>query len=204
MAQNAIKNMIENRDTIRRIMELDSNGSMDRMLENAVNNGSFVKGEDGGRYTPKNNVLNEMSKFQRPINPNTKLPKAIVESFMKNPGTAMPLPPEMGGSVLDGFEIPQLERPLNEQKETSAQPTTQNDGSIDYSLLKSIINEAVQENVKKYMSAFAKKMLNEGVGGNQGGIKVIKLGEGLTFVDGEGNIYEAKLKFKRNIKEINE
>ena len=87
-------------------------------------------------------------------------------------------------------------------KESSPTVQQQNISSgIDYSLLRTIINEAVQENVKKYMSAMTKKLINEGAGniGNNDNIQAIKLGESFSFITKNGDVYEAKLTKKYNI-----
>ena len=42
MRQNAIRNLVGNRDAIRRIMAMDANGSMDKMVTEAKNNGSLT------------------------------------------------------------------------------------------------------------------------------------------------------------------
>ena len=40
MGKNAIRNLVGNRDAIRRIMAMDADGSMDRIVESARSNGS--------------------------------------------------------------------------------------------------------------------------------------------------------------------
>ena len=73
-------------------------------------------------------------------------------------------------------------------------------GSIDYSLLRTIINEAVQENVKKYVSAMTKKLMNESVK-NEGTVQAVKIGDKFSFITENGDVYEATLKFKTNLNE---
>ena len=188
-------------------MAMDANGTMDKMVKESVQNGSFQFGEDGGTYTPKPRqgtmprVINNAS-----INPNSKLPNIIKESFAKNPIPDMPMPSGYGGSVLDelGFtpnQTLQQPKPMVTEQYTVPMQTMPQTNGIDYSLIKTIINEAVEEKVKKYVSALSKKLISEGVG-HVGGSKtnMVILGDTFSFCDKDGNLYEATLKFKKNIK----
>lgn len=199
---NTLKNIINNRDSIRRIMALDSNGTMDKMLENKVKDGTLVYSQDGATYNPPSSEsMNQKiaeTRISSGMFDNSKLPKAILESFKINPIADAPLPEGMGGSVLDGIDIPPIKKGTQALKEQYTSQT----GLIDYSLIRTIINEAVEEKVKKYVSAMAKKLINEGVGKNAGAKvnTMLMLGESIDFCDDEGNVYEATLKFKKNIK----
>lgn len=205
MANNSF---ISNRENIRRIMAMDSNGTMDRMVRESVENGSFQFGEDGGTYTPKarQGSMPRAINSNGPINPNSKLPSVIKESFANNPIPDLPYPSGLGGSVLDELGIPPkqaLQQPkttMVEQYSTPMQTTPQMSG-IDYSLIKTIVNEAVEEKVKKYVSALSKKLISEGVGGaGNSKTNMVILGDAFSFCDKDGNLYEATLKFKKNIK----
>lgn len=235
MAADTIKNVISHRDNIRRIMAMDSNGTMDRMAAEAQARGAIgMVNEDGVIYTPQQlpqqpmqqqamPMVNEDGVIYNPqqtrkihamgidestpINPNSKMPKAVIESFKRNPGKAGSLPSGLGGSVLDGFkyEPVQPSQPqrsmVTEQYQAGMQTMPQTSG-IDYSLIKTIIDESVEKTVKKYVSALSKKLISEGVGAGNGANKVdtIMLGEKFNFCDTDGNVYEATLKFKKNIK----
>jgi hypothetical protein len=142
-----------------------------------------------------------------PINPNSKMPKAVIESFKRNPGKTGNLPSGLGGSVLDGFSYDPVQPSQSqrsmvaEQRQAGMQTMSQTSG-IDYSLIKTIIDESVDKTVKKYVSALSKKLISEGVGTGSGANKVdtIMLGNTFNFCDTDGNLYEATLKFKKNIK----
>ena len=69
---------------------------------------------------------------------------------------------------------------------------------IDYSLLKTIINESVQENVRKYMSALAKKLISEGIGGGNE-IQAIKIGKKISIISENGDIYASELRKVGNV-----
>ena len=196
MANN---NFISNRDNIRRIMAMDMNGTMDKMVKESVKNGTFTFGENGGEYTPKK-TFGAMPRMTT-VNPNSKLPKAIMESMTENP-IDIPLPSGFGGSVLDGLDIPPLKKnqPITEQHIVPTQTIPQTSG-IDYSLIKTIIDESVDKTVKKYISALSKKFINEGVGSVSGSkANMVVLGDTFSFCDKDGNVYEATLRFKKNIK----
>ena len=118
-----------------------------------------------------------------PRNPNnSKLPKEIVESMTSNPIG--------GGSPLDAF-IDQ-EKPINEQTATrfhryTPQANIPMGGAngIDYSVIKAIVNECLNE--------YFKRPLNESVGTLSG----IGLKEGkIKLVDNKGNIFSANLEYQ--------
>lgn len=235
MAADTIKNVISHRDNIRRLMAMDTNGTMDRMVAEAQARGAVgMVNEDGVIYTPQQPtqqptqpqampMVNEDGVIYNPqqsrkihamgidestpINPNSKMPKAVIESFKRNPGKTGNLPSGLGGSVLDGFkyEPVQPSQPqrsmVTEQYQVGMQTMPQTSG-IDYSLIKTIIDESVDKTVKKYVSALSKKLISEGVGAGNGANKVdtIMLGDKFNFCDSDGNLYEATLKFKKNIK----
>ena len=231
MAADTIKNVISHRDNIRRIMAMDSNGTMDRMAAEAQARGAMgMVNEDGVIYTPQQPMQQQAMPMvnedgviynpqqsrkihamgideSTPINPNSKMPKAVIESFKRNPGKTGNLPSGLGGSVLDGFSYDpvQSSQPqrsmVAEQRQAGMQTMPQTSG-IDYSLIKTIIDESVDKTVKKYVSALSKKLISEGVGTGSGANKVdtIMLGNTFNFCDTDGNLYEATLKFKKNIK----
>ena len=53
MANNVIQNVINNRNDIMRIMNMDSNGTMDQMVKNRLQEGTLTYGENGPTYTPR-------------------------------------------------------------------------------------------------------------------------------------------------------
>lgn len=235
MAADTIKNVISHRDNIRRLMAMDTNGTMDRIAAEAQARGAMgMVNEDGVICTPQQPIQQPMQPQatpmvnedgviynpqqtrkihamgideSTPINPNSKMPKAVIESFKRNPGKTANLPSGLGGSVLDGFkyEPVQPSQPqrsmVTEQYQAGMQTMPQTSG-IDYSLIKTIIDESVDKTVKKYVSALSKKLISEGVGAGNGANKVdtIMLGDKFNFCDSDGNLYEATLKFKKNIK----
>lgn len=205
MAQNAINNLVNNRDKIRQLMAMD--GKMDQIVESARMNGTLVGSDDGATYTQPSTKptqplgLGSVVVNEEVMSKHSKMPRAILESFQKNPGQTMPLPSGMGGSVLDGIDIPVQKRVPMVNEQAVSSPVMAPANNIDYSLLRTIINEAVQENVKKYMSALSKKLISEGMGNkNAASIEAIKFGDKCSVILSNGDIYEAQgFKFKYNI-----
>lgn len=115
-----------------------------------------------------------------------KLPAAIRESFAKTPPMTGRDTTMMGQMAknLSLNEQP-VQKPVRQQQ---AIPT-QNMGGIDYSLIKSIIDESVQRNLRE----MNKGMLNENT------LKGLKINKGnkIQLIDNAGNLYEAVLTLKK-------
>ena len=199
MAAETLNRLMQNRDAIRKIMAMDSNGKMDTMLENAVKGGNVSYSQDGVAYNGASSYSDDgRVVVNEEVMKHSRMPKKILESFHQNPGS----PTKMPTSVLDGLGLESLNEMRNENNTPQIAPMTQVGGStIDYSLLRTIINEAVQENVKKYMVALSKKLISEGVShtGQGDTIQAVKLGENFSFITENGDVYEAKLTYKTNL-----
>ena len=205
MGQNAIRNLVGNRDAIRRIMAMDADGSMDRMVETARSNGSLTFDGEGGSYSGsgKQGQLQDMGSVvvnEQVMQGHRHMPKAVLESFRQNPGK------EASISVLGGLDISQFQKQQSQKNVVQEQMVQQQQaitqvGGVDYSLLKTIINEAVQENVKKYMSALSKKLISEGVSGKGNEIQAIKIGKKLSIITENGDIYSSSLHKMGNVRD---
>ena len=205
MGQNAIRNLVGNRDAIRRIMAMDADGSMDRMVESARSNGSLTFDGEGGSYSGsgKQGQLQDMGSVvvnEQVMQGHRHMPKAVLESFRQNPGK------EASISVLSGLDISQFQKQQSQknvvqEQMVQQQPAMTQVGGVDYSLLKTIINEAVQENVKKYISALSKKLISEGVGGKGNEIQAIKIGKKLSIITENGDIYSSSLQKMGNVRD---
>lgn len=114
----------------------------------------------------------------------SSLPDKLKESMLNNPIDVTGL---SNMSVLDNMGIkPQAtpKRQINEQRAAgySAQPQ-----SVDYSIIKAIVNECLNEHLKK-------QPLNEGATLQTIGLK----GGTISLVDNKGNVYQAKLELIGN------
>ena len=205
MGQHAIRNLVGNRDAIRRIMAMDADGSMDRIVESARSNGSLTFDGEGGSYSGsgKQGQLQDMGSVvvnEQVMQGHRHMPKAVLESFRQNPGK------EASISVLGGLDISQFQKQQSQKNVVQEHMVQQQQamtqvGGVDYSLLKTIINEAVQENVKKYMSALSKKLISEGVGGKGNEIQAIKIGKKLSIITENGDIYSSSLQKMGNVRD---
>jgi hypothetical protein len=213
MAADTLNNLVKNRENIRRIMRMDSNGQMKTMLESAIKSGRISYDQDGMAVLNQQSSpmqLNEQTGTQantvvvnEEVMKKSKLPLAVLESFKENPGipvqSGIPTPP---ASVLDGLGLETLEQLRNENVHQDKETMVTESHTIDYSLLRTIINEAVQENVKKYVSSMCKKLISEGVGSGQDNmVQAVKIGNKFSFITENGDVYEATLQYKTNISE---
>ena len=133
----------------------------------------------------------------------SKLPKEVLESIRKNP-INLAIPAELGGgSVLDGLGlVPKQQQPqrqqIAEQQVSSPQYQQMQQVSIDYNAIRVI----VEESVKKYMTALKKSLLSEGKENitKTDTVKYMVIGDKLQLLTDDGDLYEAELKFKKNVK----
>lgn len=137
--------------------------------------------------TPNGQGIQILQETREPFDPNkSKLPKSVVESFMKTPTP-------LDDSLIDmpaSFALPQQPQQLNEQQYSAPRPqVAPATAGIDYNYLNYLINEAVKNAMKG--------MLNESVGANS--FKGMRFVEGNTFqfIDAKGNLYEGVLKLKK-------
>ena len=205
MGQNAIRNLVGNRDAIRRIMAMDADGSMDRIVESARSNGSLTFDGEGGSYSGsgKQGQLQDMGSVvvnEQVMQGHRHMPKAVLESFRQNPGKEASIS-VLGGLDISQFQKQQSQKNVVQEHMVQQQQTMTQVGGVDYSLLKTIINEAVQENVKKYMSALSKKLISEGVGGKGNEIQAIKIGKKLSIITENGDIYSSSLQKMGNVRD---
>lgn len=131
-----------------------------------------------------------------PENVNRKLPKEILESFAKNYTDQSVFDPNR--SIIDRMGI-STEDPIKKQQKINETVVKKTQSNIDYELVKSIVENAV----KKYVSALGKKMLTENKSvGNLDEINAIQITDKkIAIVTKNGNLFEGKLNFIKNIKE---
>jgi hypothetical protein len=138
----------------------------------------------------------------------SKLPKEVLESIRKNP-INLAIPAELGGgSVLDGLGlVPKQQQPQRQQIAEQQVSTPQSivpqyqqmqQVSIDYNAIRVIVDESV----KKYMTALKKSLLSEGKENitKTDTVKYMVVGDKLQLLTDDGDLYEAELKFKKNVK----
>lgn len=183
-----------------KLMSMDKNGTISKIAEskrdsiNTSLNDSTVSTESMMTARPQRNMT------EVPRNVNSNIPRAIVESFSKNPIDTSMIG-SIGGSsnsVLDTIGIQEQARTVQPQNTSSTiqeQHTvkTQVQG-IDYPMIRTIVEDIV----RKYTSSLSKKMLSESKG-SVNELTTMTLGKSFKFLDRQGNIYEATLKKIGNI-----
>ncbi len=188
-----IARFIKSQDKARKLIQMDSNGTLDKLALNAKNNGKIDINEqielisEKPNSQPTNYMMGSVSQTK------SKLPKEILESMQKNPIN------QVGSiatqSILDQLNIvpPKKEIVQEEKKIITETQTSQN---IDYSMIKMIVEDCV----KKYTSALKKSIINESkLNENDNSLKAMKIGNKFSFITENGDLYEAELKFVKNI-----
>ncbi len=183
-----------------KLMSMDKNGTISKIAEskrdsiNTSLNDSTVSTESMMTARPQRNMT------EVPRNVNSNIPRAIVESFSKNP-IDMSMIGSIGGSsnsVLDTIGIQEQARTVQPQNTSSTiqeQHTVQTQvQGIDYPMIRTIVEDIV----RKYTSSLSKKMLSESKG-SVNELTTMTLGKSFKFLDRQGNIYEATLKKIGNI-----
>ena len=187
-----------------KLMSMDRNGTISKIAEskrdsiNTSLNDSTVSTESMMTARPQRNMT------EVPRNVNSNIPRAIVESFSKNP-IDMSMIGSIGGSsnsVLDTIGIQEQARTVQPQNTSSTiqeQHTVQTQvQGIDYPMIRTIVEDIV----RKYTSSLSKKMLSESKG-SVNELTTMTLGKSFKFLDRQGNIYEATLKKIGNINNKN-
>lgn len=183
-----------------KLMSMDKNGTISKIAEskrdsiNTSLNDSTVSTESMMTARPQRNMT------EVPRNVNSNIPRAIVESFSKNPIDTSMIG-SIGGSsnsVLDTIGIQEQARTVQPQNTSSTiqeqhAVQTQVQG-IDYPMIRTIVEDIV----RKYTSSLSKKMLSESKG-SVNELTTMTLGKSFKFLDRQGNIYEATLKKIGNI-----
>lgn len=171
-----------------KLMNRDVEKRMNAIARNAYREGSLTM-----ESAPQPSNSQNMSRQDAPLNiQNSSLPKEILESFQANPGV------EESHSVLDTLlssnDMQKIRSTFNEQKQVSTpitNPTPQVSSNIDYSLIKTI----VEDSVKKYMGAYTKKILSEqkNIQAPLNEVNIMTVGKEMTLIGKNGDIYKAKL-----------
>ena len=213
--ENGAARFLANKDAMRRLMQMDSNGSMNKIAHDARTSGKIDISEgvettytpqSYETTTPQNQAMPQIPK--QVMNTQSKLPKEILESFQNKQIDTSVLGLGTTGSVLDRIDFntngqlfskePQVKQVVAEASKpiVTEQLAPQVNTSVDYSMIKMIVEECV----RKYTSALKKSILSEAKQTqNSDTLKALKIGDKFTFVTNDGDLYEAKLTFVKNI-----
>lgn len=184
--ENVAPSYGSNGTSINRINENYSDDSEER-LYSAIDGKmkQFSESRNSQQYVPSQPANAQINK---------NLPKEILESFSNNYIDQSVFDPNK--SVLDKMGI--SGDYIQEQETYEPKQPQQTNAKIDYEMIKAI----VESSVKKYVSALGKKMLNESKSlSNIDEINAIQITDKkIAIVTKNGNLFEGKLEFKKNIK----
>ena len=202
MESSRIENLVEKLNKAKQVMDITTTKEFDEYAKQISNSNNV---DDIPSYSINENNTNISNKT---ISGNSykfsKLPKEIIESIKENPlnieessNNAIDELAKRASSKMKIGESENIQSKNTKFSEFMANRSpsiAQTLPQIDYSLLKLIINDAIKEN----LSEMKKNMINESSGGSN--VKCLKIGNSIQFLDSDGNLYEAKLVFKKNIK----
>lgn len=162
-----------------------------------------------GGYDAHVELKNMSQNTSKPIRNNIGLPKQILEEIQNNPLNGISSDPTMDAFTNQLTSVTNLmpqssqqRKPsITEQFQTSHQQPMNNGGggSFDYEMLKMIIEGVV----KKYIEPLKESLLTENANmGSNASLKMMKIGKNFQFMDNSGNLYEADLKYKGNVKDM--
>jgi hypothetical protein len=86
----------------------------------------------------------------------------------------------------------QTQQPQKQIVETTQQT---NNSNVDYSMIKMIVEECM----RKYVGTLKKTILNESKTSSNGELQAMKIGDKFSFITKNGDLYEAELKFIKNL-----
>ena len=199
-----VSRFMQAQNKARKLIQMDSKGTLDSYKNKAMQEGRMSYNSNGEvTITPSSTSNYNTQSFQgvpQMSSSNSKLPKEILESFKTQPSVGMGMISE--GSVLDvvnnmsNNQLFEEKHSVHEQVPMSSQSNVVNSSTVDYSMIKMIVEDCM----KKYMSALKKSVLNEQRGNNNGTLQAMKIGDKFSFITNTGDLYEAELKFIKNIK----
>lgn len=154
---------------------------------------SYLNEDVGYSTTTQMEQYPQMYQAQRPVGVAGKnLPAAIRESMMNNP---IQVPSNgLTGSVLDNMPR-QAPRSIPVVTENRQIINGNGGNGVDYGVIKSLIDESVRRHMDELKGALTENTKK----GNTNSLGVMKMGEKFQFLDNKGNLYEAQLKFVKNI-----
>ena len=81
------------------------------------------------------------------------------------------------------------------QKQIVETTQSTNNSNVDYSMIKMIVEECM----RKYVGSLKKTILNESKSNSSDELQAMKIGDKFSFITKNGDLYEAELKFIKNL-----
>jgi hypothetical protein len=208
-----ISRFMNAKERARKLIQMDANGTLDEVKKNAESSGKLSYSNEGvdtnimENFTPKDlNQYNNVQPQDFHIN-KSKLPVEILESFKSKQIDTTLLNGGMtksNGSVLDQLDMltngKVLQQEVKQQPQQVIKETVQVQpqitSTVDYSMIKMIVEDCM----RKYTSALKKSILSESkTNENVGTLQAMKIGDKFSFITSNGDLYEAKLTFIKNM-----
>lgn len=176
-------------------MSTSVNESVDE-YDDSISNAAFEKALDGMSLQNKSTEMPVFEQAMPQKGAGSKLPKEILESLSNNPIDQDVFDPDYKLKkatqlIAESNKRSNQARPQQRIVE-QAQPSVSN---VDYSLIKTIVEDCM----RKYAASITKKILTESVGSGGDALKAIRIGDKFSFITSSGDLYEAELKFKKNV-----
>ena len=205
-SEESIKRFMMAQDRAKKLIQMDVNGGLKQYEQKARQNAEMCLNEESTPQYQPPTPQEQMSYTQAPLNvkTNSKLPKEILESFKTKQIDPSPLGYGVSSSILDEVNYrtqgklykeetkSQTQQPQKQIVETT-QPT--NNSNVDYSMIKMIVEECM----RKYVGSLKKTILNESKSNSSDELQAMKIGDRFSFITKNGDLYEAELKFIKNL-----
>lgn len=168
--------------------------------------GEVQKSENG--YDAKEEMKRIQERYEKGVNikvdyENTKIPKQIIQSIIQNPLDMPSVDPKMDAfteklkmslpeSINRSYEI-QSRLEKQDEKKTPVISESTTSTSIDYEMIKLIIENAINkkiDDIKNTLLTESQNHLN-----STPSLKAMKLGEKFLFLDGDNNVFECQMKY---------
>lgn len=147
------------------------------------------EGVDYSSALPDNN-LSDFT-FSESAFENSEMPVEILNAMRESAKDRQ----KLSESVISKINPSKVNKPKVRVTEDKVVQNSNNSGAIDYSLIKTIIDESV----RKHIGSLKKNMINESKGSSLE--LMTQQGNTFRFVTSDGKIFEGKLTYKGNIKE---
>lgn len=196
ITEDKLQRFMQAQTKAKKLIQMDMEGGFDKYQSKATQMASSMLTEsvpEPQQYQPYQETV--------PTKTNSKLPKEILESFKNKQIDTTALSVATSPSILDevnyktqgqlfNTEVKQKQQPIVNNIAENIAPTS----NVDYSMIKMIVEECV----RKYTSSLKKSILNESKT-NDDCLKAMKIGDKFSFITKNGDLYEAELKFVKNI-----
>lgn len=179
-------------------------------LTNLIWGKNLVPDGSGNEPYDANNELKRLKKgFSADMFNNSKLPSAIKESIARNPLIEVSVDPKMDAftekiATAMGMkkatdimnQLDEKDKVLENQKKAALNEIKQNSVSIDYNLIKSIVENAVLSLKDEIKNELNESLTRNSRVDNSPSIKAMKMADKFLFLDSDNNIFECQLVYK--------